>query len=364
MSKKKPDPAVELAGEMIRVLESRRTFDSHPTLQELGEMSDGAASPDLIVKAATKKPFTERAVVVRKLGGKPALDGRVYFKGEEPSPAEELSRHMLAVLEQQVRLGPSSYPLSLRQLAELCRETGSEKILRKAAATSPMAERAIVAAKKGLDAPVVLRDDVEEMALGALLRFALSPVKTTVKKKLVETMAFTPKELAKRLVPDLQDQLEKAARAGAENEKLPAGISWVIVKGEPLLFLSENLQPAALTPSPSDEGDASTLLVDESPTASSDGRRYEPGDFAGAFQAAFEILDRRNGSTNFVKLADLRQLLAEFRREEFDAGLRELRMAGDFSLDSHEGLHGTLSEEEREAGVREAGSLLIYASRR
>ena len=75
-------------------------------------------------------------------------------------------------------------------------------------------------------------------------------------------------------------------------------------------------------------------------------------------------LDRRNGSTNFVKLADLRQALGDFSREEFDAGLRRLRMDEIFSLDSHEGLHGSLTHEEREAGVREAGSLLVYASRR
>ena len=91
---------------------------------------------------------------------------------------------------------------------------------------------------------------------------------------------------------------------------------------------------------------------------------FRPGDFVQAFRAAFEILDRRNGSTNFVKLADLRDALSEFSREEFDAGLRQLRMEGIFSLDSHEGLHGSLSDDEREAGVREAGSLLVYASRR
>ncbi len=363
MSKRKIDPAVELAGEMIRVLESRRTFDGHPTLQELGEMSDGAVSPELIVKAATRKPFTERAVVVRKVAGKPALDGRVYFRGEEPRPEDELSQHMLAVLEQQARLGTSSYPPSLRQLAGLCHEKGSEKLLRKAASVSPMADRAIVATKKGLDAPVVFRDDVEDRALGALLHFVLSPINKTVKKKLVETMAFTPKELSRRLVPALQAQLEKAARAIAEKKRCPAGISWVIVKGEPLLFLSEHLRPTHSSPSNSDETESSMLLLDEPPTAS-DGQTYAPGDFVGAFREAFDILDRRNGLTNFVKLADLRQLLSEFRREEFDAGLRELRMAGDFSLDSHEGLHGTLSETEREAGVREAGSLLVYASRR
>ena len=87
-------------------------------------------------------------------------------------------------------------------------------------------------------------------------------------------------------------------------------------------------------------------------------------DFAQAFREAFDQLDRRNGFTNFVKLADLRRAVSAFGREEFDAGLQELRLAREFSLDSHEGLHGSLTPEEREAGVREAGSLLIYASRR
>jgi hypothetical protein len=41
-----------------------------------------------------------------------------------------------------------------------------------------------------------------------------------------------------------------------------------------------------------------------------------------------------------------------------------LRDADEFGLDSHEGLHGTLTPEEREAGMREAGSLLVYVSRR
>jgi len=65
-----------------------------------------------------------------------------------------------------------------------------------------------------------------------------------------------------------------------------------------------------------------------------------------------------------VKLAELREALSDFSREEFVAGLRRLRMDGVFSLDSHEGLHGSLTDEERDAGVREAGSLLVYASRR
>ncbi len=83
-----------------------------------------------------------------------------------------------------------------------------------------------------------------------------------------------------------------------------------------------------------------------------------------AFRAAFERLDRRNGGSNFVKLADLRRALPALDRETFDACMNGLRLDGTFSLDSHEGLHGSLTPEERDAGVRENDALLVYIARR
>ena len=65
-----------------------------------------------------------------------------------------------------------------------------------------------------------------------------------------------------------------------------------------------------------------------------------------------------------MKLVDLRRELANFVRERFDAGLRQLRIDREFSLDSHEGLLKPLTPEERAAGISEAGSLLVYVSRR
>lgn len=368
MSKKKPDAAVELAGQMLRVLESRRTFgdESHPpTLQELGEMCDGAPSPELIVKAATKKVFTDKAFV-EKVDRKPSLNSPVYIKGQQPKTEVLLARRMLAVLEQQRRLGEEAYPPSLRRLAELCENKGTENALRKAVATEPMLGRAAVVAKKGLDAPIVLNEDLDgglATALPGLLRFALSPVTSKTKKGASETAAFSPKDLARRVMPDLQGRLEHAVKDAAARLSLPHGIGWVSFKGEPLFFLTANLQPASARPgAPVHEQASASRQGEPGPAASGD--PFSPRDFAQAFRAAFEILDRRNGSTNFVKLADLRQALEDFSREEFDAGLRKLRIEGRFSLDSHEGLHGSLSHEEREAGVREAGSLLVYASRR
>jgi hypothetical protein len=369
MSKKKPDAAADLAGRMLEVLNSRRTFGDEsnpPTLQELGEMCDGAPSPDLIVKAATKKAFTDKAFV-EKVDKKPSLNSPVYFKGEQPNKDGLLARRMVAVLDQQRRLGEAAYPPSLRRLAELCENKGTENALRKAASIAPMAGRATVVAKKGLDAPVVFNEDIEgglAKALPGLLRFALSPVTSKTKKGLSETAAFTTKELAKRVMTELQQRLEHAVKEGIGRLSLSRGVGWVIVKGEPLLFLTENLKPAATRSSAPVEGHVSEPHRHAPTVHSSSGGEFRPHDFTQAFRAAFEILDRRNGSTNFVKLADLRQALGEFSRDEFDAGLRRLRMDGVFSLDSHEGLHGSLSHEEREAGVREAGSLLVYASRR
>ena len=373
MGTKKPDHATDLAGRMLQVLESQRSFggDAYPpTLQHLGELCDGAPSSDLILKAATKKAFTDRAFV-EKVGKKAALNSKVYVKGEQPNPDVLLSQRMAAELESQRRQGEGAYPPTLRRLAEVSGFQGADSALRKAAATAPLADRTTVVAKKGkalvLEAPVVFKEDIERdlgRALPGLLRFALNPVISKTKKGTSETSAFTARELAKRVMPELQQRLEQAVREGIGRLSLPHGVGWVAVKGEPLLFLSESIRPAAPPPTELADGHVSIAHRHEPQAAAPSDGSFRPGDFAQAFRAAFEILDRRNGTTNFVKLADLRQMLSEFNREEFDAGLRKLRLDGVFSLDSHEGLHGSLSHEEREAGVREAGSLLVYASRR
>jgi hypothetical protein len=373
MSSKKPDKAVELAGRMLQVLESQRSFggDAYPpTLQHLGELCDDAPSQDLIVKAATKKAFTDRAVV-DKVDKKPSLNSPVYFKEDSPKPEERLARRMAMVLESQRRLGGDAYPPTLRRLAELCEVKGAENAVRKAAAFGPVGEKTVVAAKSGktfiLDAPIFFGEDIEgafAKVLPGLLRFALSPVISRTKKGTNETTAFTPAEMVKRLIPDLRQRVERAVAEGIEREQLPAEIGWVTVKGRPLLFLAELVRNAVLRPAAQADGQAQRPHRQPASDSSSSHRSFAPHDFVQAFRAAFDILDRRNGSTNFVKLADLRDALSEFSREDFDAGLRNLRMEGVFSLDSHEGLHGSLSHDEREAGVREAGSLLVYASRR
>src|SRR4051794_38621027 len=87
--------------------------------------------------------------------------------------------------------------------------------------------------KPDLDAPVVLKEDVDadlEGFLSALLRFALkeSPSKSKSKSK---THAFTAAELKMRLVPTLREPFAKALERGIEWEALPSGVAWVLIKG-------------------------------------------------------------------------------------------------------------------------------------
>jgi hypothetical protein len=373
---KAPDKVAALSEEMLDLLDSQRKLGSpaYPTtLRRLGELCGGSPSEQEIRKAATKQVFTKRAVVTEKVDKKPSLDAPVYFKEDAPpkkpkDPIPELAERIFVVLESQQRLGAEAYPPTLRRLAELCDLNASDTRVTKAAGHKAFTDRAVVAAKdKGKphrDAPVILRSDMEgdlTMTLPALLRFALTTVSTKVKGKPTETTAFTPSEAKMRLVPELRERLVTALEREIERQSLPEGVAWVVTKGKPYLFLVENLRPggtqlthaAVSAPTPTHRTD----VVPVSPA-------HSARDFAGAFRAAFEQLDRRNGTTNFVKLLDLRRTLAEFSRDEFDTGLRKLRVDGEFSLDSHEGLYGSLTPEEREAGIREAGSLLIYVSRR
>ena len=66
---------------------------------------------------------------------------------------------------------------------------------------------------------------------------------------------------------------------------------------------------------------------------------------------------------NFVKLQRMREH-SGLPRERFDAAINRLRRRGELSLDSFEGLHGSLTKAEREGGIHEAGSRFIYASTR
>lgn len=87
---------------------------------------------------------------------------------------------------------------------------------------------------------------------------------------------------------------------------------------------------------------------------------HDRGAVRSRIEAAFEKHDHGN---NFVKIHKLRAELPDVPREHFDAALRDMRRDRHYSGDTHEGLYGTLTKDERDAGIREAGTNLVYLSR-
>lgn len=79
---KKVDPAVELASQMLAVLQSQRGLGAGaypPTLARLGELCEQPPKESLVA-AASKKLFKDETIVSHKEGSKPALDALVFLK--------------------------------------------------------------------------------------------------------------------------------------------------------------------------------------------------------------------------------------------------------------------------------------------
>lgn len=393
-----------LATRMLSVLEEQRRVggDAYPpTLRRLGELCEIDGSDPRLLEAAGKKTFTEKAVVPRrKEDRKPELAIRLKDdpaavaprKPRAPKPKSEgqeiaaLAERMLAVLESQRLLGEGSYPPTLRRMAELSDVRESDTRVFKAVDKGVFTDRAVVAwnekGKPCRDALVFLvsRDGtdkaVEQVAAAVLIALLRRAMGTA-------THALTVAKLKQMLTERIKKPFQAAIERGIERHSLPPEVAWVKIGG-PTLFLTDALQSASGSPVVEADGLASPILRSEREPTRAEPRRELPvstqaggpsrgtsepapaeaQDFAAAFRAAFNRLDREHRSTNFVRLLDLRQALRHFDREQFDAGLRQLRLVDEFTLDSHEGRHGPLTDEEREAGVREAGSLLVYVSRR
>jgi hypothetical protein len=149
------------------------------------------------------------------------------------------------------------------------------------------------------------------------------------------------KQLQKAFAASLQRRLSEHA--------LPAGVGLLHVKRSPLLFLLADVSTAWPQPA--------------RPPAATVGPEPSRGEeFVGRFEEVFDRLDRARGGNNLVNLVALRAALGE-DRATFDAQLGQLRRQGRYSLSAAEGRHG-ISPEERDAGIVEDGSLLLFVSRK
>jgi hypothetical protein len=261
------------------------------------------------------------------------------------SAAAELAAKMWHVLRQRREQGGAGAPLTLAALAAQADPGAAPRAVLAALNQRKVFGPLAITARRDLDAPVALTDDLPHLAASPqLLGYALRCARTASNH--VASVAELKKKLTTRLQAPFQEAVQKHIQEGT----LPPAVGWLLIKNSRKLFLLSDLHTAALLPGPQPQGRA---VADE-------GRGQES--FARAFDEAFARLDRQAGGHNFVSLAELRPALG-CDRAAFDADLRALRAAGRYTLSAAEGRHG-LTPAERDAGVTEDGTLLLFVSRK
>lgn len=298
---------------------------------KLAELASEALRPRLTASLARRLDTGDLPPGVGMLPGK---DGAQWFLTELlPAPAA-LAWRLLRALE--ARRAGGAYPVTLHELAREMAATADDAV--HALGEKSLKTQFLAALPGSPRTPVALSEDAALLArwpplIEAALAAARSP----------DNQALAPAELKKPVATPLRARFAEALQQRLSEGSLPTGVGVLRVKRKPLLFLLADLH-AAPPPAPV-------------PTAPP-----EAIDFATRFDEVFARLDRARGDHNLVSLVELRREVG-LDRALFDAGLRELRRQGRYGLGAAEGRHG-ISPEERQAGIIEDGSLLLFVSRK
>jgi hypothetical protein len=253
----------------------------------------------------------------------------------------ELAEKMVQTLRQHKQRG-AALPLTLEQLAHQADATATPRSI--LAAVHPQrkafSQHAVVA-RKDLHAPVALLEDLPRLAASPLLlEFLLRCTRTA------SNQAASAAELKAKITSKLQKPFQESLVRQIEEESLPSTVGWLLIKNSKKLFLLQDLHTGRRLPEATSKEPAASV----------------PADFGSLFDQMFQQLDRQGGGHNFVSLVELRQALP-VDRATFDAQLRQLRLAGRYTLSAAEGRHG-LRPLEQEAAITEDGTLLLYVSRK
>ncbi|WP_437779120.1 hypothetical protein [Sorangium sp. So ce1097] len=326
-------------------------------------------------------------------------------KEPPPSPVPRL----LGVLESQKQLGGASYPPTLERLAELTGDTpaaASKALNTKEAKARVLLSRAAGGKKKPAPGTVLvlLKDDLEAVAQSdRLLELQLQSARKP------DAPAVDLAQLPKGLLSALGRAFKAALEQRIAERRLPRTIGVVTGKKPLFFFLADAVLPDAGAPAlPAASAAAAGIDAAQRPTAPAGARPTAPAGarptapagarsaapaspgstdaaptdapsngapapavaagapaaFAARFDAAFTALDRASGGLNYVTLRALRAALPDVPRAVFDAELAALRRQRRYSLDPSDGRHYQMADAERDAGILEAGNLLVYVARR
>ncbi len=236
-----------------------------------------------------------------------------------------------------------TYPSTVSRVLELAEEDAAhaKKVVAKGFAPGMLLCAYPPDKKAAGTAWIFLAEDVDSV-VGGWIPAAIASLRERGKRT-----GFLLKEIEKALPKPTSPTkvFTDALAARGKEARWPRGVGSVRAGTErsaaPLLFLLNDVAPPLAASAPS-----------------------EPAAFASAFERAFDRLDRQHGDRNFVLLRALREALPDVPRDDFDAGLTALRLAKRFTLEGSDGRHAQLVDKDFAAGVRDGGTLLVYASRR
>jgi hypothetical protein len=340
--------ASDLLAEFAVGLLSTAEKPLHPPAKVVGKLDKGIRGAfEPVLARRIEANDLPAAVVAELVKGTPHLRLKRYLPPPPPrDPAEVLAERLLAAL--QARRSAGDYPIPLLKLTAQADANAPEKVVKKALAAPAFRGSALVVPVPGGEPLVALGEDKARVAEDPRL---LEAVLTATRS--ADNQAIPAGGLARKVAKELQgpfaEALERKVNAGA----LPAGIGCLRIGKKPYLFLVADVgAPVPVR--------AQAPPVPARPQAATPAGG--PVDFARLFDEAFARLDRARGSHNHVSLVYLRQEVP-VDRPTFDRELHELRRAGQYSLQGAEGRQG-LSAEEREAGIVEDGSLLLFVSKK
>jgi hypothetical protein len=249
-----------------------------------------------------------------------------------------------------LRTTPSYPPTAAALFAEAKVDRQPEKLATSQKAAKQMrvmAKQRQKDAKYYADAPVFLVEDADDvLGRDSVLRQVVRLARTGDTQAC--DLAALKLALPEGLKVSFAAAFERRTQDGAG--PMPSGLGVLKRNGAPLLFLIEDALERAAEPV--------SVWVTPPPVVD----LLEP--FPEVFGRAFDELNQQTGRRNYVLLHDLRKRLAAIPRPDFDQGLNELRRSKKYSLDSADGRHGRLTPEQIDAGIREAGSVLVYVARR
>lgn len=288
--------------------------------------------------------------------------------------SDNLADLLLDALWSARNAGADDYPAAVGRLAERIERKPGDPKAKEALRSKAFKQRAFVAwprkssrkPKFENEALVCLEADIDRLADSDLLLRYVFRLATSTKSR-----AFSLPKLRDELTSsgEIHKRFQRACERRIAEQRLPPWMRWLETSNTRLFFRIDDVQPS-LADSNAQSAPASANVGEDCRVASAPttaGTEPAPPktiDFQAAFEEAFTRIDRATGGRNFIKLHALRQALTRFDRPTFDRGIQALRFAGRFTLETSEGLHATLTPQERDAGIPSSDGLLIYASRR